>query len=138
MTKVDKKASLQQRAHYAKIVNGISPLQVQMERMRYHYKRFLRMKDALPDNVLFSQSAKPEIQAKLIEIVKELDWAGTAAALAAPYKHPRLASLEVKQSLDLSNLTNEEVEVVTRILAKARSVAAIVPEENERPTKQLN
>jgi hypothetical protein len=42
----------------------------------------------------------------------------SAANSAAPYLHPRLSSIEYKQALDLSKLTDEELETLRRIMER--------------------
>jgi hypothetical protein len=54
----------------------------------------------------------------------EWDRAAAIAKLAAPYVHPRLASIEQKVSpIDVTKLTDEELEFLRRIYRRADRVS---------------
>ena len=74
--------------------NGITPLEVMIEAMRYHYEKFIQSPDPDQDVILGEEQ---NYNSRTARCAKEyhLERASTYAANAAPFIHAKLANIEV-------------------------------------------
>lgn len=103
--------------------SGATPLDAMIQKMRWHMNKAARELKRIEE----AAQAQQPYDTKVLEAA--LDKANEAAKDAAPFVHPKLASITMDAhhsgSVDLSLLSDEELNVFYRIRAKLASADAL-------------